>query len=189
MATQKEVAEQIDVTPKTIQNWSKKSGFPSKPGRGGYDAIAILKWRIAVLEAENTALKKGDFDDFESGNETETKKLERLEKYAKLEERKVRTRLNKHKLNVAENKYAPVLILQEAAERLAVPLAVTLGALLPKLKSVWPDIPPEAEKLLDVEIASAQNELSNVTVDLSDYEESYSESDPEWLDGIEEGDP
>jgi len=188
MATQKEAAEEIGVTSKTLQNWLKIPGSPQASGRGGYNAVEILKWKVNVLEAEIKKLRAGDFDEFESGNQPESKELERLQEYAKLEERKVRTRLNQHKLNVAEKLYAPIQIIEDFAVRLATPLSVTLDALLPKLKNVWPDLPPEAEKLLDLEIANAQNELSNVNIDLSDYEESDQESIPQWIEGIEESD-
>jgi transcriptional regulator with XRE-family HTH domain len=188
MATQAEVAEQIGVTSKTIQNWSKQAGFPQYKGRGGYDAVKILLWQISVLEAKNKALQNGGFDEFESGNQSESKKIEKLQEYAKLEERRVRIRLTKHKLNVAEKIYAPVTLLEEFAEKLAIPLAVILSALLPKLKSVWQDMPIEATKILDVEIAKAQNELANVQLDLTEYIESDTESDQEWLESIDTSD-
>jgi len=61
-----------------------------------------------------------------------------------------------------------------------------LDGLLPKMKSAWPDMPPEAVEVLEAEIAAAANECADVRPDLTDYFEGDSESIPAWITGIEE---
>lgn len=185
MATQQEVADHLLLTERTIRDLQKQPGAPVPRGRGSHDLDEWRAFYIRYLRAQKGMPEDGS--EPEAGGDEEDKALKRREAQLKVEEREERIRAQRAKRQVYERSYGPLGLITHAVEVVATAVNARLEALMPRVKQVWPDIPPEAYELMQREIIAASNELADMEPDLSEYAESGEQGSEAWpLDSEEE---
>ena len=180
MALQSEVAKHLNLSDRQIRNLSSLPGAPKPQGRGGWDIDAWRNFYIAYLRSRSRDVPDSDEPE---GEETNTEKSR--EQQLKNQERQERILLNKVKRRVLAKRYAPVELISVAISRSAIELRTRVESLLPRLKKIWPNMPIEAEKLLNTEMVAALNDLADLRIDLSDYDVSDIERDLDRLEALE----
>lgn len=168
MATQKEVADFLQVEPRTIRNWQKIAGFPISKGASGYDIQKVVLWRLDYLQRLNSTKVDPAFDPLED----DEKALELAEKRLKIKKAEIDIEHKQFDLSVKEGRFAPIETITRTLELVSVAVASNLEALLPKMKKAWPDIPPDAIETIQKVIAVSRNEVASIEPDVSSYEES-----------------
>lgn len=186
MATQAEVAAHLGLDERSIRNLQKIPGSPSSRGRGGYDADEWRYWYIEYLRSRgNKGGASGPTATPEDDDE-ETRLLEMEERRLKVKDRAINLRLKEAKLVLFEKTYAEISIIETTLSRTASILRSRHEGLIPKMKIAWPEMPPEALEVLEVELVAAANECADVTPDLSDYLDSAYEGGESWPELVAE---
>lgn len=93
----------------------------------------------------------------------------------KLEELRENIAMKRAKRVLFEKTYAPIEVIVDALQQVGSRMSSHIDGLVPKIKLAWPDMPPEAIEVLEIEIAATMNECADVQPDLSKYfdEESF----------------
>lgn len=181
MGRQKDVAIHLNLSEKQVQNLSKLPGAPVNIGRGSWDIDAWRYFYIQYLRART----KGTLDD----EPPETAPEKDVEQRLKNEERQERILISRVKRRILAKRYAPIELITVAVSRTATELRTRVESWLPRLKKIWPDMPPEANELLQRELAEAINELAEIRVNLSDYDVGDIERDLDSIEAIENDSP
>ena len=178
--TQADIAELLGISARQVRNLASQGILPSARGRNGMDPIACNHAYITYLKQSNSAKRKAET----TPEEEET--FEKLERDLKLEEKRERIAMLKAKRVLFEKSYAPIEVIVDSLEQVSARVGTRLDTLLPKIKTAWPDMPPEAVEILESVIAAVLNECSDVQPDFSDYLDSDPDGSPSWLEGDEE---
>lgn len=184
MATQAEVAEHLGLSDRQIRNLSELPGAPKPKGRGGWDIDA---WRYFYINYLRSKSRESSSSEGSEGGEGSPEKLR--EQQLKNEERQERILISRVKRRILAKRYAPIELISVAVSRTATELRTRVESWLPRLKKIWPDMPPEANELLQRELAEAINELAEIRVNLSDYDVGDIERDLDSIEAIENDSP
>jgi len=183
VANQKEVAEFIGCSERTLRNWANIPGFPAAKGRGKLDVRDVVRWRLHYLEQSKTAQPDPAFiGDLACQSENE---LNLAEKRLKVEERTIVIAGRRFDLAVKAREFAPVSVITEVLELVSVALRANIESILPKIKRAWPDIPPEAVEVIKKVLAQCENEAADIEPDLSEFDPSDFIGGEGWLDPAE----
>lgn len=148
MATQKEIAAHLDLSPRWVGRLLKDGVLPPVKGRGGYDIDACRVAYIGYLRG----LSKGqvhDSGDGKKGDESYSDLLE-FEKY----------REKKRQNDIEEKKVAPVDLLTDAllqAGNIIIPILESLPLIM---KRNWPEITGDQITLVKKAIAECRNTIA-----------------------------
>ncbi len=179
--TQADIARLLGISPRQVQNLIGQGVLPAAKGRDGMNPLACNHAYITYKsKAKSTGLKP------ETAPENDEESFEKAEQRLKLEEKRENIAMKRAKRVLFEKTFAPVDMIVDALQQVASRINTRIDGLIPKLKSAWPEMPPEAIEILEVELAAAANECADVQPDLSEYIDSDEESCPSWIDGIEE---
>lgn len=171
--TQQDIALLLGLkSDRQVRNLMNQGYLPKAKGREGMDPLACVHGYIRYKSSGIEEKQKAETGDEKSPEERQKARAEQL----KNDEREERIKLNRIKRLVLEKQYGPITIITDTISQVAISLRTRVDSWLPKLKMVWPDMPPEAIELFKRELAAALNELSDVQPDLSDYEDSDIES-------------
>lgn len=179
MAKQAEVAAHLTLSERQIRNLANLPGAPKPLGRGDWDLDAWRLFYISYLRARSRDVPEGE--EPEMGGQTPEKAREA---WLKNEERQERILIARVKRRILAKRYAPIELISVAVSRTAVELRTRVESWLPRIKKVWPDMPSEATTLLHQELTTLLNELSDIRIDLSDYDVGDIERDLDRLDAI-----
>ncbi|QXM18757.1 helix-turn-helix domain-containing protein [Vibrio phage ST2-1pr] len=184
--TQSDIAKLLGISERQVRNLIQQGILPAAKGRDGMNPLACNHAYITYKSRDKTQSSEPEVG--EDGEElSEEKQLEREELRLKIEDKRESVAMKKAKRVLFEKSYAPIELIVETLVQLSSRVNSRLDGLLPKLKTVWPDMPPEAVEKLEEEIIKASNECADVRPDLSDYFDGDPESMPAWIAGLEEG--
>jgi len=179
--TQSDIAKLLGISERQVRNLIQQGILPVAKGRNGMDPLACNHAYISYKsQAKSTDSKP------ETGAELEEETHAKQKAQLELEDKRETIAMKKAKRVLFEKSYAPLQMIIDTLGQVASRINSRLDGLLPKMKSAWPDMPPEAVEVLEAEIAAAANECADVRPDLTDYFEGDSESIPAWITGIEE---
>ncbi len=179
MATQKEIADHLFMSDKWVRELIKKGVLPAGRGKGGMDIDKCREAYIVYLQGINSGQVKPP-------SEAEPDEV----RDAKIKRKTLETKLRKenYQLSVLEKQYGPWEVITETLQRVSQSWSIRLESFSARLKSVWPDMPPEAKEEIDTIIAEGANEFADLRPDLSDFHERDHESSAAWLESIADGD-
>lgn len=181
--SQQDIAEILGIkTTRQIRRLIENGVLPRAKPKIGMDPLACIHAYIRYKAAPIDVLSEAVNTD----TALEQKEREAQLKNDVLEER---IKLSRIKRLVLEKQYAPIEVLTDTISQVAISMRTRVDSWLPKLKMVWPEMPPDAQDLLKRELAAALNELSEVEPNLTDYEDSDLESGFASLDTIKGDDP
>lgn len=179
--TQSDISKLLGISERQVRNLIGQGILPVAKGRDGMNPLACNHAYIAYKSQTKavTSEPETDPDDDEEKFSAEERKL-------KLEEKRENIAMKKAKRVLFEKTYGPIEMIVDALQQVASRINTRIDGLIPKLKSAWPEMPPEAIEVLEVELAAAANECADVQPDLSEYLDSNEESYPSWINGVEE---
>ncbi|GAB6263917.1 hypothetical protein PSSHI_41610 [Photobacterium sp. R1] len=152
--------------------------MPVAKGRNGYDPLACIHAYITYKSQQKVPETKP-----ETPEEDPEERYAKLERELKLEEKRENIAMKRAKRVLFEKSYAPIQMIVDVLQQVGSRMTSRMDGLIPKMKSAWPDMPPEAVEVLEAEIAAASNECADVQPDLTDYVESDPLGGPEWIVG------
>ncbi|MGL6025687.1 MAG: helix-turn-helix domain-containing protein [Vibrio sp.] len=179
--TQSDIAKLLGISERQVRNLIGQGILPAAKGRDGMSPLACNHAYIAYKSQAKTTLPEPEIDQ-DCGDDSFWKEELKL----KLEEKRENIAMKKAKRVLFEKTYGPIEMIVDALQQVASRINTRIDGLIPKLKSAWPEMPPEAIEVLEVELAAAANECADVQPDLSEYLDSNEEGYPSWVDGIEE---
>ena len=179
--TQSDIAKLLGIGERQVRNLIGQGILPAAKGRDGMNPLAC---NHAYISYKSQA--KNPNSEAETPDEEEEESFAKEERRLKLEEKRENIAMKRAKRVMFEKTYAPVEIIVDALQQVGSRINTRIDGLLPKIKSAWPEMPPEAIEILEAEIAAAANECADVQPDLTDYLDSDEESYPSWIDGTEE---
>ena len=181
MATQKEVAEHLDISERQIRNLTKDRVLPSSKGKGGLSTDECRKAYINYLRGVKTGQvkKSGNDDEAELGDVIGGINVPFQE--ARKKELDADTR--EFKLNILKKDYAPIAILGDVVAQLATQIVASLNTLPMKLKLADPSLKGRSIDAAKKEVALLCNELADFDIDLSAYNPVDQEIDQDGVAG------
>ncbi|MDF4625034.1 helix-turn-helix domain-containing protein [Vibrio parahaemolyticus] len=179
--TQADISKLLNISERQVRTLIKQGVLPAAKGRDGMNPLTCIHAYIAYKSRAKEPQNKPETDD-QNADES----FEKAERKLKLEERRESIAMKRAKRVLFEKSYAPIEVIVDALQQVGSRINTRIDGLLPKIKTAWPDMPPEAIEVLEAEIAATMNECADVQPDLSDYLDSDEESCPSWIDGGEE---
>ncbi|EIA1766303.1 helix-turn-helix domain-containing protein [Vibrio parahaemolyticus] len=179
--TQSDIAKLLNISERQVRTLVKQGFLPAAKGRDGMNPLACNHAYIAYKSRAKEPQNKPETDD-----ENPEESFDKAERKLKLEERRESIAMKRAKRVLFEKSYAPIEVIVDALQQVGSRINTRIDGLLPKMKTAWPDMPPEAIEVLEAEIAATMNECADVQPDLSDYLDSDEEGCPSWIDGSEE---
>lgn len=155
MATQKKLAEHLDLSDRQIRNLVSDGVLPGSKGRGGYQLDACRKAYIRYLRG----LQNGQI---KAATDVDTARMLNLE---------ADTRLKEIKRKQLEKELAPINLLEWTIGNAASQIAAILETIPGKLKRRAPRLSANELDIIKREIVKAQNIASKITVDLDGFQE------------------
>lgn len=159
MATQKEVAEHLDLTDRWVRKLTKAGVLPSSRGTGGYDIDACRVAYIAYLRGLSTGQVKAAV-----GDEPEEGEGGRIDYTAELEKEKWREK--KRENDIQERLVAPVSVLTAALENVASQVVPILEAIPLEMKRLNPKLTGHDIQTVKKAIARARNAIADVNIEI-----------------------
>lgn len=178
--TQSDIAKLLGISERQVRNLLNQGILPAAKGRDGMDPLACTHAYISYKSQAKQVDSKP-----ETPAENEEEDLEIEKKRLANEDKKETIAMKRAKRVLFEKSYGPIQIIVETLQQVSSRLTSRLDGLLPKMKKVWPDMPPEAIEVLEAEIAAASNECADVRPDFSDYMDGDPFGGPAWLVGDE----
>lgn len=170
MATQKEVAEHIDLSDRQVRNLLQSGVLPASKGVGGYNLddcrLAYIRYVRAQASGQASRVEAGDEEGVISG--LEEKKLE--EEYKWTRERRVAQQL---KNEVASRQQLPAEFASFALSRLAAEITSILDTLPLTIKRRHPDLEARHLDTLNRELALARNQAAGLDAKLPEILDDY----------------
>lgn len=158
MATQKEVADLLDISERQVRNLQNKGVIPKPRGRGGLDLKTCVHSYINFLR------NGGNVDEALDGKEEkEESHDDRL--------KRIRADTLEFKLQVEQRNFAPVGVLSVALEQVVSLVVPKLAAIPAIIRRTSPEIRPSTIEKVQAEIATLQNSLQAVELTLPDDDE------------------
>lgn len=179
--TQSDIGTLLGVSDRQVRNLQQQGIIPAAKGRNGLDPLACIHAYITYKSQQKTPEEKP-----ETPEEDPDVTFEQQERQLKLEEKRENIAMKRAKRVLFEKSYAPIQMIVDVLQQVGSRMTSRMDGLIPKMKSAWPDMPPEAVEVLEAEIAAASNECADVQPDLTDYVESDPQGGPEWIVGAEE---
>lgn len=182
MATQKEVAEHLDLTDRQVRNLISDGVLPSSKGKGGLSLDVCRTAYIGYLRGVKTGQVKskgGSDEEAEPGDVIGGINVPFQEARKKLLDANTR----EYKLQILRKEYAPVWLLTESVSQLATQIVASLNTLPMKLKLADPALKGRSIDAAKKEVAELCNELADFELDLSGYSPVDQEFDQEGAAG------
>lgn len=171
MATQKEVAEHIDLSDRQVRNLLQSGVLPASKGVGGYslDDCRLAYIRYLRAQASGQARRSEPDDDEDSDvSGLEEKKLE--EEFRWTRERRIAQQL---KNEVASRQQLPAEFASFALSRLAAEITSILDTLPLTIKRRHPDLEARHLDTLNRELALARNQAAGLDGKLPEVLDEY----------------
>ena len=155
MATQKEIAEHLDLTDRWVRKLKTDGVLPAPHGTGGYDVEACRLAYIRYLRGLSSGQVKngGEDEEGESGRMNYTDELE-----------KEKWREKKRQNDLEEKLVAPVSVLTEALEKVADQVVPILDSLPLEMKRLNPKLSGHDIQTVKKAIARARNAIADVNI-------------------------
>ena len=159
MATQKEIAEHLDLTPRQISNLTRGGALPGAKGAGGY---SIDDCRLAYIRYLR-GLHRGQVQAPEpeapesSLNEARIRNLNADTEQKNLKNAQLRREL------------APLPVITYVLNKIAAQIGPLLDSIPAKVKARLPRITAAELEIIKREIIKSQNAAARVSVELDDY--------------------
>lgn len=179
--TQSDIAKLLGIGERQVRNLIGQGILPAAKGRDGMNPLACNHAYISYKSQAKVTNPEAEIDDDE-----EEESFAKEERRLKIIEKKENIAMKKAKRVLFEKTYAPIEMVVEALQQVSSRINTRIDGLVPKIKSAWPEMPPEAIEVIEIELAAAANECADVQPDLTDYIDSDEESYPSWIDGSEE---
>lgn len=179
--TQSDIAKLLGISERQVRNLIGQGILPAAKGRDGMNPLACNHAYISYKSQAKVTNPEAEIPDDE-----EEESFAKEERRLKLIEKKENIAMKKAKRVLFEKTYAPIEMVVEALQQVSSRINTRIDGLVPKIKSAWPEMPPEAIEVIEIELAAAANECADVQPDLTDYIDSDEESYPSWIDGSEE---
>jgi phage terminase Nu1 subunit (DNA packaging protein) len=160
MATQKEVAEHLDLSDRWVRNLTKSGVLPSSRGTGGYDIDACRLAYIAYLRGVSSGQVRNGGD--ESGDGENGK----VDYQAELEKEKWREK--KRENDLAEAEIAPGSLLRECLEGVCNQVIPILDSLPLEMKRLNPKLTGHDIQTVKKAIARARNAIADVSIEIEE---------------------
>ncbi|GAA03219.1 hypothetical protein [Photobacterium leiognathi] len=178
--TQSDIATLLGISDRQVRNLTQQGILPSAKGRNGINPLDCIHRYITYKSQQKSSPAEAEVP----GNDEEH--YAKVERDLKIEDKRETIAMKKAKRVLFEKTYGPLLIITETLQQVSSRVTTRLDGLLPKVKSVWPDMPPEAVEVFEAEIAAASNECADVRPNLEEYMECDPLGGPEWIVGDEE---
>ncbi len=156
MATQQEIADHLDLSPRHVRRLISDGVLPASKGRGGYKINDCRLAYIRYLRGVSTGQAQGDLAENEDG-----------EDYSRLLE-KEKYREKKRQNDLEEQKVAPVALLTMALEKAANQIIPILESLPLVMKRNWPEITGDQITLVKKSIAECRNIIADSELDMDE---------------------
>lgn len=179
--TQSDIAALLNISDRQVRNLMSQGLIPAAKGRNGMDPLACIHAYISYKSQTKISNPNAEMD-----GEDDDESYEKEKRNLALEDKKESVAMKRAKRLLFEKSYAPIQLIVDVLQQTGSRMNSRLDGLLPKMKSAWPDMPPEAIVVLEAEIVAAANECSDVKPDLTDYIDGDPESGPSWIVGTEE---
>ena len=178
MANQKEVADFLGVTPRTVRNLQSDGVFVTPTSKNGYDLKVFTQAYISYLR--ELAKKKSV-----SGTEPEKESQEARKTRLVNDDKEITILLKKVKYNQELRKWGPIDLLEYALQQFSAIAKTEIDTWVPKMRRACPDIPLSSLKIVEKTGVKIKNELNNIDVPLESYVKGSEEFDQEWAQPIE----
>lgn len=155
MATQKEVAEHLDLSDRMVRNLIQDGIIPAVKGRGGLDLDACRLAYVRHLRGIASGQVKASEEDLE---------LNRERAALAAEQRRKLRREN----DLAESLVAPVSLLTSAIEKTAAQIIPILDALPLEAKRMNPRLTGHDVQLMKKAIARCRNAIAEMEIEVAD---------------------
>ena len=155
MATQKQIADHLDLSSRWVSKLTKDGVLPSSKGRGGYDLDACRVAYIRYLRGVTT------------GQVTESGEKKDDENYSDLLEFE-RYREKKRQNDIEEQKIAPVSLLTDALLQAGNQIIPILESLPLIMKRNWPEITGDQVTLVKKAIAECRNTIARSELEVEE---------------------
>ncbi|SDI12698.1 hypothetical protein SAMN04488136_1753 [Vibrio xiamenensis] len=179
--TQSDIATLLGISDRQVRTLTKQGILPAAKGRDGINPLECIHRYITYKSQVKTDESKPETD-----LDDDSEAMAKLEQKLKLEKLKENVAMMRAKRVLFEKSYGPIDVISETLQQLASKLGTIHEGLIPKLKKVWQDMPPEAIEVIEKELTKASNECADVQPDISDYIEGDPEDGPAWLKELEE---
>ncbi|MFG1487635.1 hypothetical protein ABMA58_00125 [Oceanospirillum sp. HFRX-1_2] len=165
MATQKEVADHLDISDRQVRRYLDSGVFPKAKNQRGLD---LDKCRIAYI----THLRNGGAEKADIGPESDPDSVVVGGINVSFEDarrKRANADLAEEKVFQARRTHAPVWLIREALQQVSASLAAQLSAMPNKLRLACPDLTVPQIEAMQKEIARIRNECTDIRPDLSGY--------------------
>lgn len=168
--TRSDIAQLLNISVRQVSNLIAQGVLPAAKGRNGMNPLACIHAYVAFKSQGKELVSKE-----ETLPQNEEVAFEKRERQLKLEDRQETIAMKRAKRVLFEKTYAPIEVIVDALQQVGSRMSSHIDGLVPKIKLAWPDMPPEAIEVLEIEIAATMNECADVQPDLSKYfdEESF----------------
>lgn len=175
--TQSDIAKLLGISDRQVRNLTQQGILQSAKGRDGMNPLdCIHRYITYKSQQKNVSPEAETVADEEEQFAKEERRL-------KIEDKRETIAMKKAKRVLFEKSYAPLDIITDSLQQVGSRLTSRLDGLIPKVKSVWPDMPPEAIEVFEAEIAAASNECADVRPNLEEYMECDPLEGPDWIVG------
>jgi len=154
MATQREIAQHLDITEQWVRKLLKSGKMPASEGRGGYDLDACRLSYIRYLRGINSGQIHETDGEAEDDNQFQNK-LE-FEKW----------REKKRENDIAESLVAPVELLTSVLRQAATQIHPILDGITPSMKRSNPELTGPDIQIAEEHIARAKNVIAELKIDV-----------------------
>ena len=156
MATQKEIAEHIDLTERHVRRLLKDGILPPSKA-GGYDVDACRQSYIRYLRGVQSGQIKQQPEQIEEGQQSGNPvDLLEWEKYRKA----------KRENDEAEGLVAPVALLTDALQKAGAIIVANLESLPLLIKRHWPEVTGDQITMVKAAVAECRNTIADMQIDL-----------------------
>ena len=155
MATQQEIADHLDLSPRWVRKLVKEGQLPSSKGRGGYDFDACRLSYIRYLRGISTGQVAEPGASGEDDNEDYSRLLEK-EKYREVKRRN----------DLEEKQVAPVSLLTDALAQAGNVIIPILESLPLIMKRHWPEITGDQTTMVKKAIAECRNAIADSKLEI-----------------------
>ena len=167
MATQKEVADHLDIGERQVRNLLKEGVLPSSKGKGGLNFDDCRKAYINYLRGQKTGQVKKGADDEEAELGDVVGGINVPFQEARKKQLDADTR--EYKLHILRKEYAPIELLTFALSQMATSVVAGLNTLPMKVKLADPAIKGRSLDAIGKQTAEICNEIADFELDLSGY--------------------
>lgn len=174
MAKQTEVAEHLGITDRMVRELQTKPGAPVPRGRGSHDLDAWRYWYIEYLRSNSRRGVSEDEPEDNDGDEMRAAKLRA--QLLQIDEREEKLELAKLNRKIKAKEYAPLFFIRDAVESVSVAMRTRVDGWMPRIMRACPDLPIEAQEVINKELILLQNEITDVRPDFSRYVDGSGEA-------------